>query len=101
MGAGIALAMVSVVKGEIPDGELRIWDLSFGECFNVLRGLSIGTSIVVALRPVRDAPAAERASWGPASLLPEMDYLVDGGCGQPLQVLTGDEVVEWTRRKIQ
>jgi hypothetical protein len=78
-----------------------VWDLSYGECFNALRGLTIGASVVVALWPVAETPAAERATWGAASLLAETDYLASGACGQSLQLLTADEVVEWTGRKIQ
>jgi hypothetical protein len=101
MGAGITLAIASVAKGEVLGRQIRIWDLSSGECVNALRGQTIGTSMVIALWPVSDTPAAERATWGAASLVPESDYLAAGACGQSLQVLTSDEVVGWTGRRIQ
>jgi hypothetical protein len=101
MGAGVTLAIVSVAKGEVSRREVRVWDLSYGECFNTLQGLTIGASVVVAMWPVADTPAAERATWGAASLLAQSDYLARGACGASLQVLTADEVVEWTGRKIQ
>jgi hypothetical protein len=101
MGAGVTLAIASMAKGQVPARQIRVWDLSYGECFNALSGLIIGTSMVVGLWPVADTPATERETWVPASLIPESDYLAAGACGQSVQVLTSDEVVEWTGRKIQ
>jgi hypothetical protein len=101
MGAGVTLAITSVAKGEVPGTQLRVWDLSYGECFNALRGQTIGASMVIALWPVARTPAAERLTWGAASLLPATDYLSSGACGQSLQILSADEVVEWSGRKIR
>jgi hypothetical protein len=101
MGAGVTLTIASVAKGEVPGRQIRVWDLSYGECFNALRGQTIGTSMLIALWPVANTPAAELTTWGGASLVPESDYLAAGACGQSLQVLTSDEVAGWTGRKIQ
>jgi hypothetical protein len=101
MGAGVILAIESVAKGDVAGKRARLWDLSFGQCFNALRGQRIGTALVVALWPVADTPAAERATWGAAAQLPETDYMTSGACGQVLQVLTAEQVAEWTGRKIQ
>jgi hypothetical protein len=100
MGAGVTLALASVAKGETPGRQIRVWDLSFGECGNALRGLTIGTSVVVGLWPVADTPATERATWGAASLIPDSDYFAAGACGSSVQVLTSDEVTAWIGRKI-
>ena len=100
MGAGIGLSIAFVAKGEVSGSQIRIWDLSYGECGNALRGLTVGTPMVVTLWPVADSPATERRTWGAASLIPESDYFAAGACGQSVQVLTPDEVVAWTGRKI-
>lgn len=99
MGAGVTVAVASVVKGEVPSTQIRVWDLAYGECFNALRGYTIGTSIVVGLWPVTDTPPGERSTWGAASFIPESDYFATGACGQSLRVLSAEEVLEWTGRK--
>jgi hypothetical protein len=35
-GAGVTLAIVSVAKGQVQGSHLRVWDLSYGECFQRL-----------------------------------------------------------------
>jgi len=99
MGAAITLAIASVAKGEIPGRQIRVWDFSYGSCFNALIGLTIGTSIVVAMWPVSDSPS-ERASWGAASSIPDSDYFASGACGSSVQAVTSDEVTAWIGRKI-
>jgi hypothetical protein len=100
MGAGVRLAIVSVAKGEVSGERIRVWDLSYGECGNALRGLPIGTSLAAAIWPVTDTPATERRTWGAAAFIPESDYFAAGACGSSVQVLTPDEVIAWTGRKI-
>jgi hypothetical protein len=100
MGAGVTLAIASVAKGEVPGRQIRIWDLSYGSCFNALSELTIGTSIVVAIWPVSETPATARATWGAASFIPESDYFALGACGSSVRDLTSDEVTTWIGRKI-
>lgn len=100
MGAGITLAIASVVKGEIAGRQIRVWDFSYGSCFNALVGLRIGASIVVAMWPVSDRPATARATWGAASSIPESDYFAAGACGSSVQAVTSDEITAWIGRKI-
>ena len=99
-GAGVTLVVASVAKGEVTPRQIRVWDVSDGACGNALFGLTIGTSMVVALWPVADTPAAKRETWGAASLIPESDYFTSGACGKSAQVLTSDEVIAWTGRKL-
>ena len=100
MGAGVTLAVASVAKGEVPGRQIRVWDSSYGSCFNALRELTIGTSIVAAVWPVAETPATERARWGAASSIPESDFLASGACGSSVQPLTSDEVTAWIGRTI-
>jgi hypothetical protein len=100
MGAGVTLAIASVAKGEVSGRHIRIWDFSYGTCFNALRELTIGTSLVVGLWPVADTPATERATWRAASFIPESDYFASGACGSSVQTLTSDEVTAWIGRTI-
>jgi hypothetical protein len=100
MGAGVTLAITSVAKGDVPGRQIRVWDSSYGSCFNALRGLIVGTPIVAAIWPVSETPATERARWGAASSIPESDFLASGACGSSVQRLTSDEVTEWIGRTI-
>jgi hypothetical protein len=100
MGAGVMLAIASVAKGAVPSRQIRVWDSSYGTCFNALRELTIGTSIVAAIWPVSETPATERARWGAASFIPESDFLASGACGSSVQRLTSDEVTAWIGRTI-
>jgi hypothetical protein len=100
MGAGVTLAIASVAKGEIPARQIRVWDSSYGMCFNALRELTVGTSIVAAILPVSETPATERARWGAASSIPESDFLTSGACGSSVQRLTSAEVTAWIGRTI-
>lgn len=100
MGWGVTLTIASVAKGEVSRRQIRIWDFGYGSCGNALYGLTLGTSVVAGLWPVADTPAPERAKWGAASFIPASDYISSGACGSSVQVLTDDEVIGWTGRKI-
>ena len=100
MGGGVTLAIASMAKGEVTGRQIRVWDLSYGSCFNALSGLTIGTSMVAALWPVADTSATERRTWGAAAFIPESDYFAEGACGSSVQVLTPEEITAWTGRKI-
>lgn len=62
-------------------------------------GQTIGTAMVVALSPVADTPAAERATWGAASLLPDTDYLTSALAVRHFK--TAGQILEWTGRKVR
>jgi hypothetical protein len=91
MGTGVTLTIVWVARGAISAQRIRVWDGANGSCANSLYGLPIGTSIVAALYPVTDTPAAERRKWGAASLIPECDYFATVACGSSVKALTADE----------
>ena len=54
LGRGMILAVDSVVKGDVPQEQIRVWDFSFGDCGNVLRVRAPGTPFVIALGRVKD-----------------------------------------------
>ena len=95
LGRGMILAIDSVVKGDVPQKQIRAWDFSFGDCGNMLRVRAPGTPFVMALGRVTDFSAETRKGWGAFSTIPEYDYLASGGCTYATQVLSPSEHAEW------
>jgi hypothetical protein len=95
MGAGMILAIDSVVKGVISNKQIRAWDLAYGDCGNLLRTKAPGTLFVSALARVKDFSTEVRTGWGAAAAIPESDYLASGGCTYATQVLSPMEHAEW------
>jgi hypothetical protein len=100
-GERIALDVIGVVKGRLTGDRISVWNPIHGECAGgTLRRAPSGAPVVIAMRPLVDAPDAQRRAW---SLLfqprPE-DYVVAStGCGETLRVLSEDEATDWTARR--
>jgi hypothetical protein len=100
MGTGISMAVTSVVKGNVDATSIRAWDVLGGTCAAALWAQTPGSSIVIALEPVTITPAEIRRTWGSAAAIPETDYFASSGCGNPVRVLSPEDLDQWIRRKL-
>jgi hypothetical protein len=100
MGTGITMDVTSVVKGNVVAPNIRAWSLLGGSCASVLWAQAPGSSIVIALEPVTIAPAEIRRTWGSAAAIPETDYFASSACGNPVKVLSPEDLDNWIGRQL-
>jgi hypothetical protein len=100
MGTGIRMAVMSVVKGNVDETNIRAWDVLGGSCAGALWAQTPGSSIVIALEPVTITPAELRRTWGSAAAIPETDYFASSACGNPVKVLSPEDLDKWIGRKL-
>jgi hypothetical protein len=100
MGTGITMDVMSVVKGNVRATNIRAWSVMGGDCGGALGLQAVGSSIVIALEPVPIASAEARRTWGAAAAIPTADYFASSGCGNPVRVLSPEDLDQWIGRKL-
>ena len=100
-GVGATIDLLFVVKGDVNDQRLTIWDVMYGECAGPLHAVTIGDFVVAALYRVRDVSTEARATWQGGRNIPPSDYVTPSACSPGLRVLSDDDVTAWRRRRLR
>ena len=102
----IELEVVWTAKGPVQAKRVDVWNASAGgSCGGALRGVAVGSHVVLALTHVRAAQVGPEPVWKRTGVLSPRDMvlaLAQGACGESLRLLKGErDLAGWVGKTIK